>query len=653
MTTQKKQMTLFDHEEPQCKESWFSCMMNRLGVLETSVWPDAFGEALNIWNASCGKTPVKTLSLFSGAGGLDIGFHDAGFQIVECNEIESQFAATLFKNSEPGARLEGTNIKCLDIRKYNPQFDDIDFIIGGPPCQTFSAAGARAAGVNGTDDERGNLFIEYVRILERLKPQGFLFENVYRIIGAQGGKPWEQIQKAFQDVGYKLYWRVLDTADYGVPQFRERLIIVGLLDGTYMFPCPSHGPDSPDKRDYYNAGSAIDGLAPPTPKKILGGRHGYLLNDIPPGLNYSFYTDKMCHPQPIFGWRSKFSDYLYKADPTTPVRTIKAQGGQYTGPFHWEDRPFSLDELKRLQTFPDTYSIVGSRQKVIHQLGNSVPPQMGRILALSIMQQVFNREIPADIQCMSESYSLGFRARKRSLTKIYAKKAAQAIAKIPKECNPRTMATNGTMYGRLTEDLNLHYAKSDENADYTFIYTIDVGVWTIDISECNQNEGLNYKLIIRLEKQIAEKTGVQTIKLRSRSINITSILGLWKFLETIIKKFVHKDDLVQFFGYYQYRLKYSVDFEVLNQSVSKQIFWQVLSLVSKGRGIGKMLHMDAISHDYGIDNSALMKELINLKKLGFDIRNHNTNKQVQEGMILIPYCFPSLSDRSLQRLTGL
>src|SRR4030043_1109271 len=102
--------------------------------------------------------------------------------------------------------------------------------MGGPPCQTFSAAGRRAAGVSGTTDPRGQLFKEYVRILNQLKPKGFLFENVYAIVGAQGGSAWKEIQEAFKGAGYNLHYRVLDTADYGVPQHRERLIIVGTRD---------------------------------------------------------------------------------------------------------------------------------------------------------------------------------------------------------------------------------------------------------------------------------------------------------------------------------------------------------------------------------------------------------------------------------------
>ena len=338
-----KQLHLFNNK-PSKQKNWFTNASELLNFELTGGWPDRFGQSISNLLTNNHDSKVKALSLFSGAGGLDIGFHDSGFDIIECNEIEEIFSQTLKLNSEKERYLSGSKIKCMDIRDYEPKFNfEIDFIIGGPPCQTFSAAGARAAGVNGTDDERGNLFLQYARILKLLNPKGFLFENVYRIVGAQNGKPWKAIQETFNNIGYKLFWKILDAADYGVPQFRERLFIIGLKIGEYSFPQPSHGPESADQLNYYTARDAIENISIQHMPQELGGRHGYLLNDIPPGLNYSFYTDRMGHPKPIFGWRSKFSDYLYKADPETPVRTIKAQGGQYTGPFSWENRPFSIE----------------------------------------------------------------------------------------------------------------------------------------------------------------------------------------------------------------------------------------------------------------------------------------------------------------------
>ena len=119
---------------------------------------------MNAWAKSAIKTPIRTLSLFSGAGGLDIAFHDAGFQIESAVEIEERFAATLRANAVRGGYLEGTEVLCQDIRDFHPPAGrKLDFILGGPPCQSFSAAGRRAAGVQGTQDERGTLFQEFVQ----------------------------------------------------------------------------------------------------------------------------------------------------------------------------------------------------------------------------------------------------------------------------------------------------------------------------------------------------------------------------------------------------------------------------------------------------------------------------------------------------------
>ncbi|MBC8552565.1 MAG: DNA (cytosine-5-)-methyltransferase [Candidatus Brocadiales bacterium] len=646
--------TVFNPDEIDIRDCWFKNLLSTLDVSETPGWPDSLGDALIKWNIKNTVSPIKVLSLFSGAGGLDIGFHDAGFNIVECVEIEDMFAATLLENSTHGSRFEGSKIVCQDINDYEPSNNNIDFIIGGPPCQTFSSAGVRAGGVNGTDDERGNLFKQYARILETIKPLGFLFENVYGIVGAQNGKPWENIQKAFQDAGYKLYWRILDAADYGVPQFRERLFIVGLKEGSYMFPFPSHGPDSQDKRNYYISSCAISNVTSTTLGSNISGRHGHLLNDIPPGLNYSFYTDRLGHPKPIFGWRSKFSDYLYKADPNTPVRTIKAQGGQYTGPFHWENRTFSIEEIKRLQTFPDNYSIVGNRQKIVHQLGNSVPPQLSRILALSILQQVFKEHTPCDMSLMPDSYKLGFRARKSASTSIYAEKAAKALANQTKPTSKNVSSKSEKVFCKLTSDFQLVVVPKVSVAEYILEHSLEEHSLNISIYEnSNSQKDIKYELSVSLSNTLGDKPGFKSIVLRSFSNKHKSILGLWKYLEHLIRNHYHKDDLVQLFGYYQCKSDYSIDLKLLDISLSSKSFWKVLNHVCNGNSIGSITHIRDLAYDYDVPEDKLMKELKNLKSLGFEIRNKNTNKQINDGMILIPYSFPSLNERSLHRLTGL
>ena len=174
------QLSLFSMQD---NEKNFSVVCDSLGVENnTPAWPDKFGNAIRKWILDNGITPIRTLSLFSGAGGLDIGFSDIGFDIVASVEIEEKFCETLEMNTGTGKRFENSHVNCIDIREFSSKdLGEIDFIIGGPPCQTFSAAGRRANGVLGTTDARGVLFREYVRLLEELSPKGFLFENVYGI----------------------------------------------------------------------------------------------------------------------------------------------------------------------------------------------------------------------------------------------------------------------------------------------------------------------------------------------------------------------------------------------------------------------------------------------------------------------------------------
>ena len=651
-----QQMELIPTSTTKRSTGWFVNGLSVLGVNEIGGWPDAFGDALCRYNATRASNPITAISLFSGAGGLDIGFHDAGFKIIECNEIEPDFAATLRKNAAEGQRLEGVSIVCEDIHHYIPGITHVDFVLGGPPCQTFSAAGARAAGVNGIDDERGNLFLQYARIIEELKPTGFLFENVYRIVGAQSGKAWKQIQSVFQDIGYRLHWRILDAADYGVPQFRERLIIVGLKTGYYHFPFPSHGPDSPDTHNYYTARQAVSGIDTDHCKIGIGGRHGHLLNDIPPGLNYSFYTERMRHPTPIFGWRSKFSDYLYKADPDTPVRTIKAQGGQYTGPFSWENRPFTIEELKRLQTFPSNYSIEGNRQKIIHQLGNSVPPQLARILALSVLEQVFNVHLPFPIAYMPDSYQLGFRSRKPKLTSVYAKKAEYALLKLAKQPAPYASDITGAEYLLITPDLRIMSNVSSEESEYVAEYSLKPDQWTIYLSQGSllpTHECYSIQITPPPVTSSSVGSNIPFVKLVSRSCNPKSLLALWKVYELLVQRYLSKDDLVQLFGYYQYKMAFSLSLVLIDQSLMASSFWRVVQSVTGGYGVGVISAISEIASLYDLSDAELFSTLSEMKNLGYEIRSHRTNRQIPDGMILIPYSFPSLNERSLQRLTRL
>ncbi|HEY9834283.1 MAG TPA: DNA cytosine methyltransferase [Stenomitos sp.] len=637
------------------KVAWFQEILQALEVSRHPAWPDGFGLSLRKWLSRQGHSPIRTLSLFSGGGGLDIAFHDCGFQSVQMIELEAKYVQTLNHNSQPGKWLENSSAVCIDIREYSPHPDlKVDFIIGGPPCQTFSAAGRRAAGVAGTSDARGTLFQEYVRILKTLQPKGFLFENVYGITGAQNGEAWKEIQIAFKQAGYTIHFRVLDAADYGVPQHRERLFIVGLREGSYQFPYPTHGPDSPGCEPFYTAGEAVQGADISEADEGIDGRYGHLLTDIPPGLNYSFYTEKMGHPQPVFSWRSKFSDFLYKADPEIPVRTIKAQGGQYTGPFSWDNRRFTLAELKRLQTFPDDYEIVGNRQVCIEQIGNSVPPQLGRILALSILEQVMGVKLPFPMHYLPPSKKLGFRSRKRQLTQRYAQKAKDAIALLYKteQPTPKLLPTY-VIYEQAVRFLSSDFGWS-ANQVFNSIkinlkYELNPSSWMITAQKHDIWEE-EYQYVIEINPSVGYEQwvlGNTQVKLCANNLDRHIFTALWKAFEEKLIELTGMADLVQLSGYYQYssRIRGVLNF---NPNLKVEKFWRIVQHVVEGIGVATQLSAQGLGLLWDVNTDDVFSYLQSLRHLGYEVRNHNTNSQIPKGEYLIPYAFPTLNPKSVQ-----
>ena len=356
--------------------------------------------------------PIRTLSLFTGAGGLDIGFHKAGYDIKVCVEIEEKFCKTLRDNPK---YFKDAEIICQDISTLEPEQikGPIDFVIGGPPCQSFSAQGHR----KGLHDERGTLFEHYVRILKHFKPKGFLFENVRGILYANKGEAWETICRSFEEIGYRINHRLISAADYGVPQLRERVFILGSRESELLFPSPTNGPDSKSKKPYVTALEAIKDVYNPREKvEPFGGKFGDLLPLVPEGDNYSFFTAERGYVPPIFGWRTKFSNFLYKIARNEPIRTLQAQPGKGSGPLHWLNRRLNVDELIRLQTFPKDYNFKCGLSLAHHQIGNSVPPHLACVLAKAIKKQLLGMSIGKD-ELIHNGFKFSFDARKGVLAK--------------------------------------------------------------------------------------------------------------------------------------------------------------------------------------------------------------------------------------------
>lgn len=339
------------------------------------------------------------ISLFSGAGGLDLGAEQAGFQVAAAVERDPDAAATLEKNFSglvsPVIRKDILDVTTAEILAAAglSKSSTPELLIGGPPCTPFSKSGFWLDWKRDGLDPTASLLQTYTRVLREARPQSFVLENVYALTyNNRASRPaYDRLRREIDEAGYHGLFMVLNAADYGVPQARPRLFIVGVPKGRDLpEPLePTHGgvwerrsTGSPD-RAHISAGAALEGLtADPEPEEVVGGQFAQLLPDIPPGQNYLHYTAERNHPEPRFQWRSRYWSFLLKLDPAKPSPTIQAQPGPNVGPFHWENRRLRLAEVKRLFTFPDEFEVVGSRRSAQAQLGNSVPPELGRQVAM-------------------------------------------------------------------------------------------------------------------------------------------------------------------------------------------------------------------------------------------------------------------------------
>jgi DNA (cytosine-5)-methyltransferase 1 len=331
------------------------------------------------------------VSLFSGAGGLDLGAEQAGYEVRAAVEWDDDAAATMEKNfphlAAPVIRgdiLKTTTREILQAAGLS-QGERPDLLIGGPPCTPFSKSGFWLEWKRDGLDPGASLLQEYTRVLTEAKPRRFVLENVYALTyNNKASKPaFERLLREIDDAGYHCEPRVLNSADYGVPQSRPRLFIIGVPKGETLphLPAPTHGGQWERRmsgnasQPHVTAGDALAGLvSDPEPGEAVNGKYGHLLPAIPPGDNYLFYTAKRSHPDPLFRWRSKYWSFLLKLAPDKPAPTIQAQPGPYIGPFHWENRRLRVPETKRLFTYPEDFEFVGSRSSIQAQLGNSVPP---------------------------------------------------------------------------------------------------------------------------------------------------------------------------------------------------------------------------------------------------------------------------------------
>ena len=363
---------------------------------------------------------LKTISLFSGIGGLDFGFEEAGFETRVALEWDRFACRTMRLNRPDWAVIEGDVHRVTSeeiLRQGRLEAGETDMLIGGPPCQPFSKSSYWVRGDTlRLDDPRANTLAAYLRVLRDTQPKVFLLENVGGL--AYEGKDeglqllLEGIRNINEAVGtnYQPTWRVIKCVEYGVPQIRERVFIIGSRDGRqFRFPEPTHvnvGKGSRDlfaepREPFMTAWDAIGDLAEPNDLDGLriGGKWGDLLPSVPEGENYLWHTPRG-GGLPLFGWRTRYWSFLLKLSKRLPSWTLQAQPGSAIGPFHWNNRKLTFEEMCRIQTFPDGLKIECGRTEVQRMLGNAVPSLIAEILAHAIRTQLLDAPIKTPLRLM-------------------------------------------------------------------------------------------------------------------------------------------------------------------------------------------------------------------------------------------------------------
>lgn len=349
----------------------------------------------------------KVLSLFSGCGGLDLGFAQAGFDVV-LGVDNDPFSARSHAKNFPGAAFFNGSIADFSETKARSligeeALQDVEVLIGGPPCPPFSKSRFyRTDMPRAMKDPVGEVTIGgYLETLAWLRPKAFLLENVAGMSFKVHKETLDHILETAKNLGYECDFRVLNAADYGVPQIRQRFFIVGTLDGRFDWPQPSHSDPARElgleTEPWLTAGSVISDLDTEANAAdaghVAGGKHRDLLGLIPPGDNYLYLTAKRGYEDPKFEWRSRYWSFLLKLSPDMPSWTIQARRSNNMGPLHWRNRILRIEEVKRLQTFPDDWYLDGNLERQWRQVGNAVPPKLAEALARRLMDLFVTPEV--------------------------------------------------------------------------------------------------------------------------------------------------------------------------------------------------------------------------------------------------------------------
>lgn len=351
---------------------------------------------------------LNVIDLFSGCGGLSLGFLQAGYKIIAGIDNDKS-ALNTFEKNHKGALALNMDLSDPDFcsNLENKVKDDIDIIVGGPPCQGFSLTGPR-----NFDDKRNQLYLAMINAVNHFSPQAFILENVMGLATLYDGKIKDEIVQRFEEIGYSVSYKILLAADFGVPQKRKRLFFVGLKEefGKFEFPEPLFSVEN-----YITCGDAISDLPP---------REGEIGPDVDeyPSRALTDYQEKMRegskalynhrgtnHTQKVIdvikqvpeggnhrdlpegvGESRKFNEAWTRYHSKEPSKTIDTGHRNH---FHYKfNRVPTIRENARLQSFPDSFRFYGTKTSQNRQVGNAVPPLLAKVLAEKLRNFLFKEE---------------------------------------------------------------------------------------------------------------------------------------------------------------------------------------------------------------------------------------------------------------------
>lgn len=340
----------------------------------------------------------NVIDLFCGCGGLSYGFERAGFNILLGIDNDKKALETFELNHH------GAKSICADITEVHYERDikpligekTVDVIIGGPPCQGMSLSGPRKF-----DDPRNKLYLSYIRLVDEIRPQIFVIENVPGLVGLFGGKIKDSIIEKFTDMGYAIQYKILCASDYGVPQSRKRVVFVGSRIGDFKYPEPQERvitcsmalSDLPplidelgdEEMEYYTEESndyqRLMRMRSYTVRNHIAASHSDKVKDIialvPDGGNYKDLPEEYAHTRNFHVAWTRFAS-------NKPAPTIDTGHRHH---FHYKyNRVPTVRECARLQSFPDDFIFLGNKTQQFRQVGNAVPPIMAQEIAIRVKE---------------------------------------------------------------------------------------------------------------------------------------------------------------------------------------------------------------------------------------------------------------------------